>query len=51
VGSCDVKFPIRLEGLCYAHSFFASVCAHTRLTRQSPLTHCLLTHTDILHRA
>jgi len=24
VGSCDVKFPIRLEGLCYAHSFFAS---------------------------
>ena len=25
VGSCDVKFPIRLEGLAYAHSLFASV--------------------------
>ncbi|KAG2500885.1 hypothetical protein HYH03_001645 [Edaphochlamys debaryana] len=24
VGSCDVKFPIRLEGLAYAHSLFAS---------------------------
>jgi transcription initiation factor TFIID TATA-box-binding protein len=27
VGSCDVKFPIRLEGLAYAHSLFASVSA------------------------
>ena len=25
VGSCDVKFPIRLEGLSYTHSFFCSV--------------------------
>ncbi|KXZ55925.1 hypothetical protein GPECTOR_2g1476 [Gonium pectorale] len=24
VGSCDVKFPIRLEGLAFAHSLFAS---------------------------
>lgn len=25
VGSCDVKFPIRLEGLCMAHGYFATV--------------------------
>lgn len=25
VGSCDVKFPIRLEGLAFSHSLFASV--------------------------
>jgi transcription initiation factor TFIID TATA-box-binding protein len=25
VGSCDVKFPIRLEGLAYAHSHYSSV--------------------------
>jgi transcription initiation factor TFIID TATA-box-binding protein len=24
VGSCDVKFPIRLEGLTYSHSQFSS---------------------------
>jgi transcription initiation factor TFIID TATA-box-binding protein len=24
VGSCDVKFPIRLEGLAYDHNFFSS---------------------------
>ena len=24
VGSCDVKFPIRLEGLAYSHSQFSS---------------------------
>jgi transcription initiation factor TFIID TATA-box-binding protein len=24
VGSCDVKFPIRLEGLAYAHGYFAT---------------------------
>ena len=27
VGSCDVKFPIRLEGLCMAHGYFATVSA------------------------
>lgn len=26
VGSCDVKFPIRLEGLNYSHGPFTSVC-------------------------
>ena len=26
VGSCDVKFPIRLEGLAYSHGMFSSVC-------------------------
>lgn len=31
VGSCDVKFPIRLEGLAYSHSAFSSV---------SDLKHC-----------
>lgn len=36
MGSCDVKFPIRLEGLAYAHGYFATVsmygllCALTR---------------------
>ena len=25
VGSCDVKFPIRLEGLSYTHGMFSSV--------------------------
>lgn len=25
VGSCDVQFPIRLEGLAYAHQTFSSV--------------------------
>lgn len=25
VASCDVKFPIRLEGLAFAHGFFCSV--------------------------
>ena len=25
VGSCDVKFPIRLEGLAYSHAAFSSV--------------------------
>ena len=27
VGSCDVKFPIRLEGLAYSHGMFSSVLA------------------------
>ena len=26
VGSCDIKFPIRLEGLAFAHGHFSSVC-------------------------
>jgi hypothetical protein len=26
VGSCDAKFPIRLEGLAYSHGAFSSVC-------------------------
>lgn len=25
VGSCDVRFPIRLEGLAYSHGHFSSV--------------------------
>jgi hypothetical protein len=25
VASCDVKFPIRLEGLQYSHAYFATV--------------------------
>lgn len=28
VGSCDVKFPIRLEGLAYSHGAFSSVSDH-----------------------
>ncbi|KAH0854639.1 hypothetical protein HID58_057815 [Brassica napus] len=30
VGSCDVKFPIRLEGLAYSHSAFSSVSDHLK---------------------
>jgi transcription initiation factor TFIID TATA-box-binding protein len=30
VGSCDVKFPIRLEGLAYSHGHFSSVSIHYR---------------------
>ncbi|CAO3616851.1 unnamed protein product [Mucor hiemalis] len=29
VGSCDVKFPIRLEGLAYSHGHFSSVSVIT----------------------
>ena len=31
VGSCDVKFPIRLEGLAYSHGMFSSVYHCRRL--------------------
>lgn len=30
VGSCDVKFPIRLEGLAYSHGHFSSVSIYSR---------------------
>src|SRR5438309_7445882 len=30
VGSCDIKFPIRLEGLAYTHGHFSSVCILAR---------------------
>jgi len=33
VGSCDVRFPIRLEGLAYKHSHYSSVRCH-RLRHQ-----------------
>ena len=29
VGSCDVKFPIRLEGLAYSHGAFSSVSSRS----------------------
>ena len=29
VGSCDVKFPIRLEGLAYSHGAFSSVSGNS----------------------
>ena len=32
VGSCDVKFPIRLEGLAFAHEKFCSVSCLTHFT-------------------
>ena len=42
VGSCDVKFPIRLEGLAYSHGQFSSyepeVCAHRSTLRATFLT-------------
>ncbi len=33
VGSTDVKFPIRLEGLAYGHAIFASVSPSSALMR------------------
>ena len=37
VGSCDVKFPIRLEGLAYSHGQFSSYEPEVRSPRGSPL--------------
>lgn len=31
VGSCDVKFPIRLEGLAFSHGPFTSVSYHLEI--------------------
>ena len=43
MASCDVRFPIRLEGLSYAHPQFSNVrrcCARSPLLRKLPcLTH------------
>jgi transcription initiation factor TFIID TATA-box-binding protein len=33
VGSCDVKFPIRLEGLAYSHGQFSSYEPEVRIFR------------------
>lgn len=33
VGSCDVKFPIRLEGLAYSHGAFSSVSDESMFIR------------------
>ena len=38
VASCDVKFPIRLEGLAFAHGLFCSVRAPVRSTDPSSLS-------------
>ena len=51
VGSCDVKFPIRLEGLAYSHSYFCSVrhavvytippwCKYGVMLRVANIVHC-----------
>jgi transcription initiation factor TFIID TATA-box-binding protein len=42
VGSCDVKFPIRLEGLAYSHGQFSSYEPEVRHITEC-LTHHLLT--------
>jgi len=36
VGSCDVKFPIRLEGLAYSHGAFSSVSKNHNLLNLVP---------------
>jgi len=46
VGSCDVKFPIRLEGLAYSHGQFSSygnlkVCRVSLTAGLSPLTNAM----------
>ena len=44
VGSCDVKFPIRLEGLAYSHGQFSSYEPEVRVS-------CFLTcpYSDVHH--
>lgn len=37
VGSCDVKFPIRLEGLAFSHGHFSSYEPEVRLILLLPL--------------
>ena len=45
VGSCDVKFPIRLEGLAYSHGQFSSYEPEVSVARR----HCSTTlHSHIL---
>ena len=48
VGSCDVKFPIRLEGLAYSHGQFSSyepeVCAPPSTLRATFLTLACLSY-------
>ena len=41
VGSCDVKFPIRLEGLAFAHEKFCSV---SRLRLYNPVCLYMTSH-------
>jgi transcription initiation factor TFIID TATA-box-binding protein len=36
VGSCDVKFPIRLEGLAYSHGQFSSYEPEVRISLAVP---------------
>lgn len=36
VGSCDVRFPIRLEGLAFAHGHYCSVRSSLRCVRAHP---------------
>jgi hypothetical protein len=40
VGSCDVKFPIRLEGLAYSHGMFSSVPSFNRIANDSTNQNC-----------
>jgi transcription initiation factor TFIID TATA-box-binding protein len=40
VGSCDVKFPIRLEGLAFAHQAFSSY--EPEVSRQPPFAFALI---------
>ncbi|WMV08843.1 hypothetical protein MTR67_002228 [Solanum verrucosum] len=41
VGSCDVKFPIRLEGLAYAHGAFSSSVSTCYLSKVYNLPGCM----------
>jgi transcription initiation factor TFIID TATA-box-binding protein len=42
VGSCDVKFPIRLEGLAYSHGQFSSYEPEVRRTAEYIFHHSLM---------
>ncbi|KAG8739015.1 TATA-box-binding protein [Ceratobasidium sp. 428] len=53
VGSCDVKFPIRLEGLAYSHGQFSSyepeVCPHPSLRRMLLTLFVVVPWSDLPH--
>ena len=48
VGSCDVQFPIRLEGLQYSHSQFSTVWVYDFLGQ---VAHLLSVRTGIVSRS
>jgi len=48
VGSCDVKFPIRLEGLAYSHGQFSSYEPEVVVLRNTSRATCLTTISPVI---